>query len=535
MSTHSAKAQYDRDYTLAGNVSLGEQQGAPTVVSGVGADFTLQTVDNGVQTDILVTSVTKVGGIENWSLRYGTSDFNEVGYSMVEGLPGTLIIVGHRNAPGQQVDNYVLCISQATGGFIWDRQFGATGTYESARLIIDAKNVGGTNAFVVAGVIHNNGVNHLSVQAFAIDAYGSILWQNRYGEIAPPKFRHHEPTSLVITDQLEVVIAGHAHNNGQGASLFTMGINTSDGDLLPTGLIFYDIMGDLVQERFPSITRELSNQGYILSFNSVFPGNLERIGVIRLDNNRDNVWTHIHSISGNPDVQRPVNMIMNGVFYEMSLFVKDDVASTYGNPGLLKIQFNGAFDAGYRYNISCSNTMDMWRDLSGEYVGKSTLPNPDNVFTLFRTDASGTIVGCDGSAIPDMAEFIVVNESIDHPMNVQLDYNEEEISPVCPSVNEPLTPSGACDPPILKTSIDGAEEELVTLYPNPTQGQFTLSVGQAEADGTIQIVDPLGRILFEQRLSSGDVRVDLSGEPKGFYTILVNTGDEVQTQKLIIE
>lgn len=534
MSAHTVKAQYERHYALPGNAAKEEQQAAPSIVSGATTDFTVQTVSNGGQTDILVTSVNKAGGNVVWSRRYGTNDFDEAGYSMVEGLPGTLIIVGHRNTIGGQVDNYVLCVSQAGGAILWDLQFGNAGRYESSRLIIDAKGVANTNAFVVAGVTRTNPINNLNPMAYAIDAWGNLIWHAAYGDgVVPPLFQYYEPTSLMINELLEVVIAGQVHNAGEKTSLFTMGINTVDGGLLPTGLIYYDILGDLGEEQFPSIIRAANNNGYIMCFNTIFDTGTERIGITHLNNDRDNIWTHLNSVSGDPEIQRPVNMILNGVFYEMSLYMQETVASTTGYPGLLKVQINGAFSDGHRYNIACNNTMDMWRDFNGEYVGESSLANPANVFTMFRTGVSGPIDDCSG-VIPDMQVFTIPNPSIDHPMGENLDYEIDEINPAYLPVNQPLLFQEACAM-AFKTSVGDTEKELVALYPNPTHGQFTLSIGETIESGSVQIVDPLGRVVFEQRLNSGNVQVDLSKKSKGFYTILVRTGDDVQTQKLIIE
>ena len=534
MSAQSVKAQYERHYALPGNTAKVEQQATPSIVSGATTDFTVQTVTIGGQTDILVSSVNKAGGNVVWSRRYGTNNFDEVGYSMVQGLPGTLIIVGHRNEPGGQVDNYVLCINQAGGAILWDLQFGNDGRYESSRLIIDAKGVASTNAFVVAGVTHTNNINNLVPMTYAIDGWGNLIWHAAYGDgVTPPLFQYYEPTSLMMNEQLEVIIAGHVHNAGEKTSLFTMGINTVDGGLLPTGLIYYDILGDLGEEQFPSIIRGANNNGYIMCFNSIFDTGTERIGITHLDNDRDNIWTHLNSITGDPAIQRPVNMILNGVFYEMSLYLQESLTSTIGNPGLLKVQINGAFNDGYRYDIACNNTMDMWRDFNGEYVGESTIASPTNVFTMFRTDVSGPIDGC-GGAIPDMQVFTIPNPSFDHPMDENLDYEIDEIDPVYVPVNQPLVFQEACAT-AFKTSVEDAEKELVTLYPNPSHGQFTLSIGQTIEDGSVQIVDPLGRVVLEHKLSSGNIQVDLSGEAKGFYSVLIYIGNEVQTQKLIIE
>ncbi|MEI7661553.1 MAG: T9SS type A sorting domain-containing protein, partial [Bacteroidota bacterium] len=78
-----------------------------------------------------------------------------------------------------------------------------------------------------------------------------------------------------------------------------------------------------------------------------------------------------------------------------------------------------------------------------------------------------------------------------------------------------------------------------TLYPNPSAGQFVLSVVNGQQEAVIQVVNPQGVIISSERilLKSGSCQqhLDLSGAPKGVYFIRVTDALSTQVQKLILE
>lgn len=539
-SSHFAYAQHATNYGVVGITAVTEQQAAPTLVSGANNDFTVQTVTDGPDTDILVTSTDKVTGVITWSFQYGAVNVDEAGFSMVRGLPGTLIIVGHRNEIGQQVDNYVLCINDA-GVVLWDLQFGSDEGYESSRLVIDAKGVAGTNAFVVAGVTRNNPINNFRPMAYAVDGLGNLLWHARYGGAAPPDdYQYYIPTSMVINENLEVVIAGDAHDAGGPSSLFTMAIDGQDGSLLLPEIIHYDVLGDLSEERFPSIIRAENNQGYAMSFNAIFGGGIERIGLMRLDNNRFETWTQFHWVSGE-QVQRPINLTLKAGNYEMSLFLKDVVGNTVGNPGVLRVMNIGNFIQGTRYSgFNCENVQHTFSDITGAFLGKVSQSLPA-VFGLYRTNNLGGFNIC-SEAILD-ANFSQFNSTtIPFEMEEGLEYEIDILNPGVPVVIPAMISQMVCftSSSLLldeTTAVDqqGVEQALLQVYPNPSQGNVTMSITKTVANGSVQIIDPLGRIVFQEELSAGTFQVDLSKKAKGFYTILMRTGQEVTSHKLLIE
>lgn len=103
-----------------------------------------------------------------------------------------------------------------------------------------------------------------------------------------------------------------------------------------------------------------------------------------------------------------------------------------------------------------------------------------------------------------------------------------------------------CDNPVcydadyLRLAPGEPEEEQVsdeiTLFPNPTHGQVTLTSGAFDGQTVVQLKDHTGRLLSEIKGSSGTTfELDLSGFSNGMYFIHILNGNEVSIRKVIKE
>ena len=89
-----------------------------------------------------------------------------------------------------------------------------------------------------------------------------------------------------------------------------------------------------------------------------------------------------------------------------------------------------------------------------------------------------------------------------------------------------------------KELLDG--EELFSIQPNPSNGQFNISFGNyAEGNYQLRIVSTTGQLIKEQSLSisnSFEVRsIDLKSIEKGVYFVQIINGESIKTEKLIIK
>jgi hypothetical protein len=82
------------------------------------------------------------------------------------------------------------------------------------------------------------------------------------------------------------------------------------------------------------------------------------------------------------------------------------------------------------------------------------------------------------------------------------------------------------------------QEYLVNVFPNPSQGMFTLDLSLPETQNAIcSVFDMMGQKVYEKTLnniSSASVRIDLSANPAGMYVINIKTDKKVITKKVML-
>ncbi len=92
----------------------------------------------------------------------------------------------------------------------------------------------------------------------------------------------------------------------------------------------------------------------------------------------------------------------------------------------------------------------------------------------------------------------------------------------------------------LCTGIASNDSQVISLYPNPTTGMFTLNINNANTNHVvISIVDMQGKIVYNESdknvSSQYNKQIDLSDLAKGIYYVKLNIGSDVQIQKLIVQ
>lgn len=75
------------------------------------------------------------------------------------------------------------------------------------------------------------------------------------------------------------------------------------------------------------------------------------------------------------------------------------------------------------------------------------------------------------------------------------------------------------------------EKEQPSIYPNPTDGEFRLSIPQDQLGERIQIFNLQGKVIHEASLSSQQENIDLSEHAAGIYFLKLGT----TTRKLVIK
>ncbi|HRF80251.1 MAG TPA: T9SS type A sorting domain-containing protein, partial [Flavobacteriales bacterium] len=76
-----------------------------------------------------------------------------------------------------------------------------------------------------------------------------------------------------------------------------------------------------------------------------------------------------------------------------------------------------------------------------------------------------------------------------------------------------------------------------TLFPNPTKGAFTITVGERAAQVDYTITDATGRMVLQQRaqVSNGRIAIDATGVlSAGQYAVRLNDGSSTTTHRLVV-
>ncbi|WP_121666461.1 T9SS type A sorting domain-containing protein [Mesonia aquimarina] len=76
----------------------------------------------------------------------------------------------------------------------------------------------------------------------------------------------------------------------------------------------------------------------------------------------------------------------------------------------------------------------------------------------------------------------------------------------------------------------------VKVYPNPSQGRFTIDTGMNSAeDVELKVVSLNGQVVFEEQMNQTKKEISLSGLANGMYILSLTSSQSTTTHKLIIE
>ena len=88
--------------------------------------------------------------------------------------------------------------------------------------------------------------------------------------------------------------------------------------------------------------------------------------------------------------------------------------------------------------------------------------------------------------------------------------------------------------PIIPADISEFEFSVFDIYPNPSLGSFTISLEDA-GEFAVSVINVLGQTVYSEVIDSKLTNVNLTGISKGMYTVELNSGDVLYTEKLIVE
>jgi PKD repeat protein len=81
-----------------------------------------------------------------------------------------------------------------------------------------------------------------------------------------------------------------------------------------------------------------------------------------------------------------------------------------------------------------------------------------------------------------------------------------------------------------------AQNSEFMVYPNPSRGEFIVSVGTEQTSAYIEVYNGLGQLIRKDVMTGIHTKIDLSQHPNGFYQVRVmENGKQLYTSKMIKE
>lgn len=85
---------------------------------------------------------------------------------------------------------------------------------------------------------------------------------------------------------------------------------------------------------------------------------------------------------------------------------------------------------------------------------------------------------------------------------------------------------------------EAAKHAKLLLSPNPTPGQFKVvlpSVESAAPNHQLEIFNLSGQKVYSKKLEGSEANIDLSGQPAGLYFLKANVGNQVFTERILVQ
>ena len=88
--------------------------------------------------------------------------------------------------------------------------------------------------------------------------------------------------------------------------------------------------------------------------------------------------------------------------------------------------------------------------------------------------------------------------------------------------------------PSLIASQNNIVNDAFTIYPNPSNGKFTISLNN-DKEYDLSVYNTLGQLVFSEKITDMNNDIDLSELTKGNYTIHLRNEVDIYIEKLIIQ
>jgi hypothetical protein len=450
----------------------------------------------------LILVKTNSFGDTSWIKTFGGAN-EDYGYGVTQTSDSGFVITGNMHLPG---NNYhaLLIKTDVNGNTLWSKLFRASG-YNDYGYSVTSTIDGG---LIVTGLRINLTTFQQSIFLIKTDNNGDTLWTRSFGQGAA--------NYIEQTNDSGFIICGHT-SFGLNADVYLI---KTDVNGIPVWAKAYggnwDDAGNEVHQT--------TDGGYIIcGYSELTP----RIYLVKTDSNGDTLWTKMY---GGPDADQAfsIRQTIDGGYVVAGFSVDTfsqylDLIKTDSNGNILWVKATYAGDEFF----SVRQTTD------GGYIIGTTLGSSTGwVLGLIKTDSSGN-AGCNQ-----------INYSLNPiPMTTHVTN-----SPVVPDTNITIVTI----PNLIETTggnfsilcfSNGVPENIqtqsvITISPNPTTNNFTITFPNTINKASIEIYNVLGKKIFEESIFAVTQKeIHLKSINAGIYFVKVKDEkkEKEYCEKLVIE